>query len=261
MTSKWRSRLTGAHDEFSERGTELTSEQREHLTRVTDELLKRYSISRSTMADGVTEEANGERVSATELGAVLESVLAEAFDFGWFTRADLPEAPELALELMENEHAHSPAPGADAGHVAAALSWPDPSAEADEAAESAADWSRGLGPPIAVEPVPESELDVEPDVEPEPEVEPDVEPEPEAEHEAEPAADREPPVLSDAEIEIAELEEIHRAAVDAERAAILFAAATRQRLAQARERWERTGPDGGRAACAGPMDPGDDHRP
>ena len=36
-------------------------------------------------------------------------------------------------------------------------------------------------------------------------------------------------------VEVAELEEIHRGAVQAEREAILFAAATRQRLAEARQ--------------------------
>jgi hypothetical protein len=38
-----------------------------------------------------------------------------------------------------------------------------------------------------------------------------------------------------AAVELAELEEVHRAAVEAEHQAILFAAATRQRLAEARQ--------------------------
>jgi hypothetical protein len=214
VSSKWRDRLTGTHDEFSQRGTELTTEQREHLTRVTDELLKRYSISRSPGADGSPAEGGGEPVSASEIGGVLESVLVEAFDFGWFTRADLPEAPELSFDPTELEG--EPAPDAEAGHVAESFTWPDPSAAADQAAESAASWGRALGPPIAAEPVPESELELE--------LEPDLE----------------PGMLSDAEIEIVELEELHRAAVDAERAAAIVAAATRERLVRARERWERT---------------------
>ena len=34
---------------------------------------------------------------------MLESVLVEAFDFGWFTRSDLPEAPELTMEPEDAE--------------------------------------------------------------------------------------------------------------------------------------------------------------
>ena len=103
MSGRWRDRITGGRDEFSDKGRELSPEQREHLTRVTDELLQRYSISRTVAPGDDAEAAGGELVTADEIGAVLESVLVEAFDFGWFTRSDLPEAPELELEAEDAE--------------------------------------------------------------------------------------------------------------------------------------------------------------
>ena len=73
-----------------------------------------------------------------------------------------------------------------------------------------------------------------PEPEPEPELEPAI---------AEVAVFEEPTVAVEVDedqlalvaVEVAELEEIHRGAVQAEREAILFAAATRQRLAEARQ--------------------------
>ncbi len=95
----WRRLLSGGQpDEFTEKVAPLSDEQREHLARVTDELMKRYTISRTADSPGADEENVGEVISADEISAVLETVLAEAFDFAWFDRADLPEAPELELD-------------------------------------------------------------------------------------------------------------------------------------------------------------------
>jgi len=152
MSGGWRQRLTGEGDEFSGKGPKLTSEQREHLTRVTDELLQRYTISRSDGADGDSNGAQGEPVSADEIDAVLESVLADAFDFGWFTRSDLPEAPELELEQEGGEQEHPYPAGSAARPMLEPLDWPDPRAEEDQATPSAADWGSALGPRRAADP-------------------------------------------------------------------------------------------------------------
>jgi hypothetical protein len=297
MSGRWRDRITGGRDEFSDKGRELSPEQREHLTRVTDELLQRYSISRTVAPGDDGEAAGGELVTADEIGAVLESVLAEAFDFGWFTRSDLPEAPELELELEHAEWEQASAAERASSAVLEPVEWPDPRAEQEEVAP---EWGAGLGAArerdpqpgsepapelvlemapepepepeleMAPEPDPEPELEMAPEPEPEPELEmaPEPEPEPELEMAPEPVAEpvveeapepdaepelestvdnvavlEEPTVAVDVDVdqlalvvvEVAELEEIHRGAVQAERDAILFAAATRQRLAEARQ--------------------------
>jgi hypothetical protein len=247
MSGRWRDRITGGGDEFSDRGRELSPEQREHLTRVTDELLKRYSISRSVGPGEAPHSPGGELVTADEIGAVLESVLAEAFDFGWFTRSDLPEAPELTMEPEDADWEPGPVGGRESRPVLEPVEWTDPGAEDEDVV---LDWGLGLGGARAMDPQPDSELIPELEVE---EAEPVVEEaEPVVEVAPEPALE---PVLVDAgvleeptaelavdveqvalvAVEVAELEEIHRGAVQAEREAIMFAAATRQRLAEARE--------------------------
>ncbi len=295
MSGRWRDRITGGRDEFSEKGHELSTEQREHLTRVTDELLQRYSISRS-VGPGEASDAGGEPVSADEIGAVLESVLVEAFDFGWFTRSDLPEAPELALESEDADWEQASAAERSSNKVLEPVEWPDPRAEEEEVAP---EWGLGLGAARAIDPQPESELIPEPEIEPAVDLESesvdvvvpedvveDLESESEdvvedvavpedvvedlvpedvvedllpedlvpedvvevLESESEDVVEDLVPedgaedvvVREDVDpialaIEIAELEEIHRGAVQAERDAIMFAAATRQRLAEARQ--------------------------
>jgi hypothetical protein len=273
MSGRWRDRITGGGDEFSDQGRELSPEQREHLTRVTDELLKRYSISRSVGPGEAPDSPGGELVTADEIGAVLESVLAEAFDFGWFTRSDLPEAPELTMEPEDADWEPGPVRGRESRPVLEPVEWTDPGAEDEDVV---LDWGLGLGGARAMDPQPDSELIPELEVEevleevaeptPEPVLEEVLEevaeptPEPVLEEVAEPVIEVVPepdlePVLEDVvvleepsaapavdveqvalvAVEVAELEEIHRGAVRAEREAIMFAAATRQRLAEARQ--------------------------
>jgi hypothetical protein len=275
MSGRWRDRITGGGDEFSDRGRELSPEQREHLTRVTDELLKRYSISRSVGPGEAPHSPGGELVTADEIGAVLESVLAEAFDFGWFTRSDLPEAPELTMEPEDADWEPGPVGGRESRPVLEPVEWTDPGAEDEDVV---LDWGLGLGGARAMDPQPDSELIPELEVE---EAEPVVEEAEPVVEEAEPVVEEAEPVVEVAEpvvevaepvvevapepalepvlvdagvleeptaelavdveqvalvaVEVAELEEIHRGAVQAEREAIMFAAATRQRLAEARE--------------------------
>ena len=154
MSGRWRDRITGGRDEFSDKGRELSPEQREHLTRVTDELLKRYSISRSVGPDDAADGTGGELVTADEIGAVLESVLVEAFDFGWFTRSDLPEAPELELESEDAEWERASAGQRGSSAVLEPVEWPDPRAEQEEVAP---EWGAGLGAARERDPQPGSE--------------------------------------------------------------------------------------------------------
>ncbi len=146
--------------------------------------------------------AGGELVTADEIGAVLESVLVEAFDFGWFTRSDLPEAPELELESEDAEWERASAGQRGSSAVLEPVEWPDPRAEQEEVAP---EWGAGLGaarerdPQPGSEPAPELVLEMAPEPEPEPEPELEIAPEPEPEPELEIAPEPEP----EPELEIA----------------------------------------------------------
>ena len=241
---KWRRLLAGGRDdEFSESGPPLTDEQREHLARVTDDLMKRYSISRTGGFDGSEESAEGEPISADEFEAVLHTVLAEAFDFDWFSRPDLPEAPELAFDRSSGEMPRSALSDDRGIRVEEPLQWAeqDPDTEIGEL-ESSQAWASARSdsepiPPSDPEPIPPSDPEPMPRRDPQPMLHRDPEPIPGE------AVPRHSGGLGDvdltseadvAERVVAELEQVFREATDAERAAILFAAAARQRLAEAR---------------------------
>ncbi len=221
---RWRRLLAGGRDdEFSDYGPPLTREQREHLARATDELMKRYSISRPGGAAGSEESEEDQPVSADEFGAVLETVLAEAFDFGWFDRPDLPEAPELTLESSTGELTRKALADGMVAREEEPLTWSgqDPESEVGGHLESTLSWAAGL----------DAHRELEPEVSPP--SEPGVVAEPEqfgaAKQELETAE------FEVAELMVAELREVLHEAVAAEREAILFAAVTRQRLAEARK--------------------------
>jgi hypothetical protein len=191
----------GRDDEFSDNEQPLTSEQREHLARLTDELMKRYSITRAAGSEGPEESDEGDMLSADEFGAVLETVLSEVFDFGWFNRPDLPWAPELAFESSTGDLPRPAAVDDETIRAQEPLAWSgeDADTEVDGDFESSRSWVTGLTAHRGVEPK------LEPEMEPESDwrsPEPEPEPEPEVESESEPEADwRSPEPESDSESE------------------------------------------------------------
>jgi hypothetical protein len=193
----------GQGDEFTEKVKPLTSEQRAHLTRATDELMKRYSISRTS--DGSDPNAVGEPLSADEFGAILETVLVDAFDFGWFDREDLPEAPELTFESDLDVDRRRPPVDDAVIRARNPVTWSDHDPDTDEPGqfEQTATW--------ATETVQQPVFDTEAPLVPDPEIQ----------------LERD---IETVKAELVEIEAMLEEALIAEREAIVFAAATRDRL-------------------------------
>jgi hypothetical protein len=202
---RWRRLLAGGRDdEFSENIAPLTPEQRAHLTAVTDELMKHYSLSRSIGSPESSAASARGTVSADEFEAVLETVLAEAFDFGWFDRPDLPEAPELALDAGTADRRPPSALDDEAIRRRNAVVWSEPEPEPDSQEAGDLESSRSWVTEFGVTQEVESSGGVEDEI-------------------------------ARAETEVEELQALLGGAVAAEREAILFAAAMRERLAEAME--------------------------
>ena len=198
----------GQADEFSEKVKPLTSEQRAQLTRATDELMKRYSISRTS--DSSDPSAVGEPLSADEFGAILEDVLVDAFDFDWFEREDLPEAPELTLEPeLEGGRTRSAVDDAEI-RARNPVSWAEHDPDTDEPGqfERTAAW--------ASEVIPQPIFDIDAPLVADPEV----------------VLERD---IETVRGELLEIEALLEQAVVAEKEAIIFAAATRERLEEMQE--------------------------
>ncbi len=225
----WRRLIPGHEDEFSTKGPGLSDEQREHLTRVTDELMKRYTIIHTDSEPGAPPSAEGappvvRPVSAEELGAALLEVFE--FDADWFMKEDLPDAPELEFESTASSAGRS----GDAGPEPA-LVWTD--LEPDSEVSGDLESSRALLSEDVRMQAPEPARAPEPVYLPEPVFD------------EEPAAVEEEPALSPAmvvlntevqaaELEVAELEQSLQGALDAEQQAVSRVAETRQRLSEAR---------------------------
>jgi hypothetical protein len=236
----WRRLLRVPDDEYSNKGRKLNDDEREHLSRVTDELMKRYTIvhTAETAAAAATPDGAGpepgQPVTAEELGAVLEVFY---FDEDWFMRAELPEAPELEFESTATSRSVDPD-----GAEPAALDW----SESDPDVEILGDLGSTreflpepvqLPAPEMGEPVAEPIAVVEEtqEVRAEPEV---VEPLPGplVEEPAGPVdflnTDSE---VDEAEREVRDLESGLQSALEAERSAVEQVAEARRRLTEARE--------------------------